>query len=299
MRVVLVANTESGSAGAAGEAERLLRDGGAQVQEIALGELCDGPGSVDDERLAATARRLGAGTVRRVVVAGGDGSVGPAALLALRAGLPLAVIPAGTANSFARWLDLPLDLEEAARLAADPGASTRPAEVAAADGRPFVNVASTGLAVLAAHGARPLKQTLGPLAYAAGAVKAGATGRPIRTAVSTDGEQAWAGEAWQVAVAASGAFGGESNTGGVDPRDGRLDVAVVEAGPRRSLVRHAWAMSRGRLVREDDVPHVRGRVVELDLPARTAFNVDGEILRLDRARFELLGTLDVVGGPPS
>jgi diacylglycerol kinase (ATP) len=311
MNVALVANEKSGSAGAAGEVDALLRGAGADVEPIRLQDFCDGPSSVDEERLEAVAKRLGDGAVGRIVVAGGDGSLGPAALLALRAGLTLAVVPTGTANSFARWLGLPLDVEEAASLAASADPVTMTAEVASADGRPFVNVASTGLAVLAAHGARPLKARLGPLAYAAGAVKAGATGHPIATAVRAHGEEAvrgeeaqrgveaWRGRAWQIAVAASGAFGGDSNTGGVNPRDSKLDVAVVEAGSRRKLVRHAFAMSRGRLVREDDVRHIRARTVELDLPRGTDFNVDGEIIALERARFEVVGTVAVVAGPSS
>jgi len=301
MRIALVANDKSGSAGAARTVADVLRAERAEVDELPLTALCDGPASVDEERMAEAATRLAGGggaeeraCADRIVVAGGDGSIGPAALLALRAGLPLAVVPAGTANSFARWLGLPLDVEEAAKLAARADAVTMTVEVGSADGRPFVNVASTGLAVLAARGARPLKRVLGPLAYAAGAVRAGATGSPLRTAVSSDSAELWRGAAWQVAVAASGAFGGDSGTGGVNPRDGKLDVAIVEAGPRRHLLRHALAMSRGRLVREDDVTHVRSRAVELDVPPKTPFNVDGELLHLERARFEVLGTIEVV-----
>lgn len=310
MRIALVANDKSGSAGAARTVADVLRGESADVDELPLTALCDGPASVDEERMVEAAERLTAerAGADRIVVAGGDGSIGPAALLALRAGLPLAVVPAGTANSFARWLGLPLDVEEAARLAARADVVTMTVEVASADGRPFVNVASTGLAVIAARGARPLKRVLGPLAYAAGAARAGATGKPLRTAVLTgrpdganpaEGAEAgqaelWRGEAWQVAVAASGAFGGDSGTGGVNPRDGKLDVAIVEAGARRHLLRHALAMSRGRLVREDDVTHVRSRAVELDVPPGTPFNVDGELLPLERARFEVLGTIEVV-----
>jgi diacylglycerol kinase family enzyme len=256
-------------------------------------------------RCAARARRCGRSTSRpsaraddvdvdgldRIVAAGGDGTVGPAARLASSTGLPLAVVATGTANSFARWLELPLDADDAARLAARPQAVLRTVEVADACGRPFVNVAATGLSVLAAHGARPLKKPLGPAAYAVGALRAGLTGRPLHTAVRCDGELAWRGDAWQVLVAATGAFGGDSATGGVDTADRRLDVAIVPAGPRRRLAARALAMRRRELVHEDEVTHVRGRVVELELPAGHPFNVDGEILDLERARFSVLGTL--------
>ena len=52
------------------------------------------------ERLAATAPD-------RVAVAGGDGTIGPAAETAGRLGAPLAVIATGTANDFARANGLP------------------------------------------------------------------------------------------------------------------------------------------------------------------------------------------------
>lgn len=294
VRLGLMANTKSGAADRAVDVERLLRATGAHVDAIALEDFCDGPGHVDEDRLAGVAARL---DLDRLVAAGGDGSLGPAALLALRASLPLAVVPTGTANSFARWLGLPLGVEEAVELAARPEAHTRTAEVADAAGRPFVNVAATGLSVLAAHRAHALKRLLGPLAYAVGAARAAVAGRPLHAGVTCDGREVWRGEAWQVLVAATGAFGGEASTGGVDTEDHRLDVAIVEAGPRLALLLRGLAMRRGRLVHEDEVRHVRGREVVLDLDGRTPrFNVDGEVLVLDAPRFSVRGEVEVVVG---
>ena len=61
----------------------------------------------------------------RLVVAGGDGSIAPAAEAAAGAGIALAVIPAGTANDFARAMELPDDLDDACRLAVRVGAPAR------------------------------------------------------------------------------------------------------------------------------------------------------------------------------
>jgi diacylglycerol kinase (ATP) len=294
VRLGLVANRSAGAINRIADVERILRDAGADVEAVALDDFCVGPGRFDEPRLAATARRVA--NVERVVVAGGDGSLGPAALLALRAARPFAVVPVGTANSFARWLGLPLDVEEAARLAARRDAATRPIELAEAAGRPFVNVASTGLAVLAARHARPAKRRLGPFAYVLGGVRAALTGRPISATVSCDGREVWRGEAWQILVAASGAFAGGSSTGGVDPEDRRLDVAIVEAGRRADLVRLGWAMRQGRLVHERGVRHVRGAEIVLALAgrARHDFNVDGEVLAPAETRFSVLGRVQTV-----
>ena len=105
----------------------------------------------------------------RIAVAGGDGTIGPVAELAGRLDVPLAVIPTGTANDFARAHGLPLDLDAAARLAAHRRRTLRALELGRlADGRPFVNVASAGLVDASpARRAQPLKSRFGPLAYGA------------------------------------------------------------------------------------------------------------------------------------
>ena len=45
-----------------------------------------------------------------IVVCGGDGSISSAAPAVIQSGLPLGIIPAGTANDLARTLSIPLDL---------------------------------------------------------------------------------------------------------------------------------------------------------------------------------------------
>jgi diacylglycerol kinase (ATP) len=278
MRIALVANARSGAEDRVDAVCDVLRGAGAEVEVVEV------------ERAEHLARAPGAS---RVVVAGGDGSIGGAAALASRTGVPLAVVPTGTANDFARWLDLPLDVEEAARIAADPASATRTVELArTGDGRPFVNAATAGLSVLAAKRARPLKPRLGRLAYAVGALRAAATGRPLHVTVRCDGRTCFVGDAWQVVVAATGAFGGGSGTGGVDPHDHRLDVAIVEAGSRVKLARRAWAMRSRRLVDDPGVRHLRAATVEVD--GATRFNVDGEVLSVAPARFEVAGSFEVV-----
>jgi len=212
----------------------------------------------------------------RIAVAGGDGTIGPVAELAGRLGVPLGVIPAGTANDFARAHELPMDPLEAARLAAS-GTSLQALELGRlADGRPFVNVASAGLASVAARRAQPLKSRFGPLAYGLGAARAAFAGRPLDIRVVVDGELVFEGAAWQVMVACTGAFGGGSGIGAADATDGDLDVVVIPAGSRLGLVRRAWGLRTKRIERQRQVLHVEGREVSVDLPPGTELNCDGE-----------------------
>ncbi len=240
----------------------------------------------DSDSVSAALTRHGAHLVddepERVVVAGGDGTVGQGAELAAELGVPLAVVPTGTANDFARAHDLPTELEEAAELAAT-GTHMTSLELGLVEGRPFLNAASTGLAPSAARRAEPLKRLLGPLAYPVGALAAGVLDHPVRCAA----EGLFEGEAWQLIVACSGAFGGGTEIEAADPTDGRLDVLVLPAGRRVGLVRHALAMRRGTLAEADGVLHTRVTSIVVTVPAGTKFNVDGELVTLGpEVRFE-------------
>jgi diacylglycerol kinase (ATP) len=263
LRVALIANPTSGRGLDPGALVRAMREHGAEVTTFP-------PGDGLVERVAETAPE-------RVAVASGDGTIALAADLAGRLGVPLGVIPGGTANDFARAAGLPLDPVKAATLAVT-GTKLRQLELGRlADGRPFVNVASAGLASVAARRAAPLKPRLGPLAYAVGAVRAAATASPLRCAVRADSCTVFEGEAWQVIVAATGAFGGGSEVGAADPEDGILDVAVLPAGSRIGLARRAWGMKRGTIAEQRGVEHHRGWEIEVDLPPGTEFNADGEV----------------------
>jgi diacylglycerol kinase (ATP) len=277
MRILLIVNPGSGSGGGSDALAGRLRARGADVVPLAIDDLDD-----------AQARRPSG--VERVVVAGGDGSLGPAAALAAQLGVPLAVLPTGTANDLARALDLPRDDVEAALDLAVRGEVTQAIDIASAGGVPFLNAASAGLAVHATRRAVPLKRALGPLAYAAGAAHAGLRAQPVHVDVAADGASVFSGRAWQVIVAGTGAFGAGSRLDAARP--GALDVAVLVAGPRRALLRHAYGMRSGRLTEQDGVLHARGATVVVAGPQR--FNVDGDVRAVPDGRFTIGGRVQVV-----
>lgn len=82
-------------------------------------------------------------TVDVVLAGGGDGTISAAAGICFRTGKPLAVLPAGTMNLFARTLRVPLNLEEALR--ANAGGQFYDVDIATANGQPFVHQYSVGL----------------------------------------------------------------------------------------------------------------------------------------------------------
>lgn len=247
----------------------MLRKLGAEVRSFGL-----------DERDDAAAWRP-----ERLVVAGGDGSVGPAAEAAAEAGVPLAVVPVGTANDFARALGLPLYSPEACRLAVE-GKKTRLLELAWIEERPFVNLASAGLSPVAADKAHGLKRVFGALAYPVGALRAGLGADPVACRVSCDGQLLFDGPAWQISVAVTGAFGGGAGLE-ADPYDGQFDVVVIEAGSRARLLLHAYGLRTRKVESQQGVHKDRGRAVQVQTDGQTGFNVDGELVELNRARFRI------------
>ena len=121
-------NPLAGSVGAARSA--LAAVGGFEIHEIS-------PATLADHVRAAVA-----GGASRVLVAGGDGSIGSAAGALSETGVELAILPCGTLNHFAKDLSLPMDLEQAARIALE-GRSV-PVDCGTVNDRVFVNTSSVG-----------------------------------------------------------------------------------------------------------------------------------------------------------
>lgn len=271
MHVLLVTNRRSGSAQLVDPAAVLVERGcvvtHADIEDALRWSRAEPP---------ATLRG-----VERVIVAGGDGSIGCAAVLASRLGVPLGVVPAGTANDFARAMGLPEDLEQATVLAAT-GDELREIDLARVDGTPFVNVASLGIAPHAAEQAEQFKRGLRSLAYPLGAAIAAIRTRPVSLVARVDDELVWSGRAWQAMLASSGAFGGWATTGDVHHGDGKLDLVVVPAGRgTRRLAVDAAALVRGELTDREGVFHERGARIELVLRHARRMVVDGEVVRVD------------------
>ena len=281
--IALVANRGSGSGAVApDEVEARLEALGASV--------------VAFDR--ADARQAAASGADRVALAGGDGSVGPVAAAAGATGVPLALIPVGTANNFGRAAGVPEELQRACVLAAR-GERLRPMELGRAGELPFVNLASAGLAPVAAIRAERLKRVLGSQAYTVGAAAAALRTPPLECRVKAGKKTVFAGRTWQAMVAVSGAFGSGVRVEAAEAGDGKLDLVVVEADARWRLLGHAYRMRERRVVAERTrgILHERAVAFDIDVPAATPFNVDGEVVELGPTRFtvERAGFQLVVG----
>jgi diacylglycerol kinase family enzyme len=145
VEILAFVNKDAGTADDASEA--LGKAGGFRVERIAPSELAH---RVHD----ALARGE-----RRILVAGGDGSIATAAAAMRGKACELANLPGGTLNHLAQDMGLPEDLTEAARVAT--GGATRCIDFAEVNGRLFLNTSSVGAYVTYVRTREGLEPRLG------------------------------------------------------------------------------------------------------------------------------------------
>lgn len=103
---------------------------------------------------------------RQIIAAGGDGTINVCvnAMIENDITLPLSIFPAGTANDFAYYFDIPNDIDGMIDIAL--GTKYTNADVGKVNGRYFVNVAAMGGLISVSQKTDPnLKNSLGIMAY--------------------------------------------------------------------------------------------------------------------------------------
>ncbi len=234
----------------------------------------------------------------RVVAAGGDGTIHEVVNgLAEAVRRPvLGVIPLGTANDFARSLDLPDDVEEAVRVLVE-GRSRRIdlGEARGARFARFANVAVGGFGGLVGERVdTERKRALGPFEYLRSAAEQLPKLEAHRVRIETDGERLEL-NVYHVVVANGSRSGGNVP---VAPEarldDGLLDVVVIPALRAPELLALAPRLLRGRHLEDERVVFRRAERLSLRSEPAMRFSVDGEPLGKDPVAFRVLpGALEV------
>lgn len=219
---------------------------------------------------------------RRVVVAGGDGSI-HAVVQALHtrgdlAGRTLGLIPLGTGNDFARTLGLPLDPAEAAAVVV--AGTTRPTDLVV-DEDEAVTVNSVHLGAGAEAGKRGArwKERLGKVGYPIGAVQTALNPPSLRLRVEVDDTVVVDVDrpVLMVAVGNGASVGGGTElTPEADPHDGLVDVLVATPVSPLARLGYVLRLPFGRHAEHSDAAIVRGRTVRVSGAAFDC-NSDGEI----------------------
>ncbi len=210
-----------------------------------------------------------------VVAAGGDGTINEVVNGLTHSGLPLGVIPLGTANVFAAEIGLPRDIRAAASFTAR--APIVPVHVGRANGRCFSLMAGAGFDALVVAGVDGrLKRFCGKCAYVTESLFRMAAWRSRPYAVTVDGKRH---EAASVIVAKGRYYAGRY----VVAPSARLSspsfqVVLFRKGGRLAVMRYGLALLLDVIPRLPDVDIVEGRVVEIEGRPGEPVQGDGDIV---------------------
>lgn len=297
MKLLCISNTRSAN----GEhmsaiAEKELKSAGHSLRFL-------GEGGADNSELFQWANAI--------VVIGGDGTLNYHLPTLLKVKKPILLVPAGTANDFATALGLPLNIRSVCALLEDGEAIH--VDVAAANDKPFVNVAHIGFAVDAKKGVnKTAKRFLGPLVYLWSALKT-AKSRVVRVdIVVSDGgcekaqqrgaepqkigkhqykpfEGKLAGlKTEQISVANSGQFGGGWRlTNSSNPFNGRLELVSVAPGTMWQRFVQFVMCWFNRQTEHRQVTHLKGSGFGVSTSKSMEVTGDGEELTSTPVEFTL------------
>jgi diacylglycerol kinase (ATP) len=231
-----------------------------------------------------------------VVVCGGDGSISSAAPAVMESGLPLGIIPAGTANDLARTLSIPLDFAAAADLIV--AGHTKRIDVGLVNGHAFFNVASIGLSSDLAQKLDPeVKKRFGRLGYAVAALRVLYSAKRFRARIVEKGIGTQV-KTYQIAVGNGRLYGGGNIVAeSAEIDDGRLDLYSLEMPNLWQSVLMARAFRAGTHGAWNEVR--TARCVEFDVETKHPMpvNTDGEIGTSTPAHFRVLPAAVTVFAP--
>ena len=242
-----------------------LRDSGLEVRELT--------GRDADEALDL-ARATVADGVETLAVVGGDGMVHLAVQALAGSQTRLGLVPAGTGNDVARYLDLPRKDVLAATDVLIAGRE-RTIDLARVGAKHFVTVLAAGFDAKVNERANEMAWPRGQMRYNLATIAELRTFEPIPYVLEIDGEELRF-DAMMVAVGNGPSFGGGLRiTEGALLDDGLLDVVAILPMSKTSLVRTYPKLFKGTHVHHPEYRHYAARSVTVAAPGVVAY-ADGE-----------------------
>jgi YegS/Rv2252/BmrU family lipid kinase len=211
-----------------------------------------------------------------VYVWGGDGMVQRCVDAMVDAGskIPIAILPAGTANLLANNLGIPIDIAEAV----DLGLSgiRQPLDVGVVNGERFAVMAGTGLDAITMRNVSTVqKERLGRLAYLRSGMNA-LRKDSVRMSIRVNGETWFTGKSSCVLVGNVGTItGGIKPFPNASPIDGKLEVAAVTADTTTDWARVFARLATGHANRSPFIRTTRAKKIVIELEHKAPYELDG------------------------
>jgi YegS/Rv2252/BmrU family lipid kinase len=265
-KVAVIANVKKSIGGGLDELRELLADAGYPRPlwfEV--------PKSKKAPKQVRKAVKAGADLV---FVWGGDGMVQRCVDALAGAGVPVAVIPAGTANLLAVNLDIPRDLPAAVEIGLR--GRRRRLDLGKLNGEHFAVMAGAGFdGEMIREADRDLKDKVGRLAYVWTGMKQ-VRDRAAPVTVRVDGTKWYEGKASCVLLGNVGTItGGIEAFEDAEPDDGRLEVGVATAEGALQWARTLGRMVAGGAEHSPFVHITHGKKIEVKFAKPMTYELDG------------------------
>lgn len=221
-------------------------------------------------------------TTDLIIASGGDGTVSVVAGATIGTGIPIGIIPRGTANAFSVGLGIPTDLRGACQTILS--GNTRVVDAAMCNDLPMVLLAGIGFeAGMVDRADRALKDRLGTLAYVLAGAQQFAQQERFKAQIEIEGEvtELETGAITIANVAPSGSVLAQGS-GQVIPNDGLLEVTI---GTTQTRVQAIGAMTslfaaaiRKMPTNRDDILCLQTARIKVSTTPPQKVVVDGEII---------------------
>ncbi len=215
-------------------------------------------------------------TYEYIIVAGGDGTVDTVVntMKGLGINLPLAILPTGTANDFAKFIGMPYDVEKACQNILN--STPKPVDIAKINEKYFINVASTGLFTDVSQKTDVnLKNTIGKLAYYIKGIEQLPNFRSLKIQVDSE-EMNFDGEMYLMLVFNGQTAGNFKLATQAEVDDGKLDVIIIKAIMIRELIPLFIRILKGEHLDDPNVIYFKARKIHIECHEDIVTDIDGE-----------------------
>ncbi|EJO5348971.1 YegS/Rv2252/BmrU family lipid kinase [Clostridium botulinum] len=239
-------------------------------------------------------------TYEYVLIAGGDGTVDNVVnhMKKLSINLPIAILPTGTANDFAKFIGMPHNVEAACEQILK--SSVKKVDLGKINDKYFINVASAGLFTDVSQKTDVnLKNTMGKLAYYIKGLEQLPNFRRLKINVKSE-EVTFDGDMYLMMVFNGQTAGNLHMAYKAEVDDGMLDVLIIKACAIKDMIGFFIKMIRGDHLEDvKALMYFKTNKLEIECNDAIVTDIDGErgpdfplCIECQKEGLEILGILD-------
>lgn len=211
-----------------------------------------------------------------ILIAGGDGTVDSVvnSMAKFKISLPIAVLPTGTANDFAKFIGMPQDIQSACIQIIK--STPKSIDIGKINDEYFVNVASTGLFTDVSQKTDDnLKNTIGKLAYYVKGIEQLPNFRKLKIKVESK-DMVFDGDMYLMLVFNGQTAGNFKLAYNAQIDDGLLDVIIIKACLIKELINLLIKMLKGEHLECNEVIYFKTDKLNIECYENIVTDIDGQ-----------------------